>query len=127
MSDWAMREYAEEDGFGRWPRRRPGGGRADRCRFQVRRVIADQQEHVRTYLELLRGDRPQGRRPADDSTPEFSDAESAFTAVAQAFGRRHGIDVETWVAVRVPVDVLRRAGYRVPDPRTSDSAGGGAT
>lgn len=121
MSDWAMREYAEEDGFGRWPKRLLGGRRDERCRSQVRGVLDDQQEHVRQYLELLRAGRgTTAPGPNDDAA--WADAEVAFTEVAKAFGRRHGIEVETWVAVRVPLDVLRRAGFRLPDATESSSS-----
>jgi hypothetical protein len=97
-----------------------GGHRSVRCRAQVLDMLQDQQEHVREYLELLRST---DRAMIDQSVAStWATAETAFTEVAKSFGRRHGIDVQTWVEVRVPLDVLRRAGFSLPDATESESS-----
>lgn len=123
MSDWAMREFAEDDGYGRWPKHALGRHRPHRCKANVMNVINDQQELVRRYLELLR--RRATGQPDGPDGPAWADAEDAFTEVAKSYGRRHRIDVETWIAVRVPADVLRRAGFRLPDPSEPESTRNG--
>ncbi|NND74198.1 MAG: hypothetical protein HKN44_04250 [Ilumatobacter sp.] len=114
-----MREYAEEDGYRRWPRRRVDRKRSTPCKAEVMGALEAQQRHVREYLELLRADGTAPGDPDADTDSGRTDAEDAFTRVARSFGRRHGIDIETWLEVRVPLDVLRRAGFRLPDSSIS--------
>jgi hypothetical protein len=75
-------------------------------RDQIRAAV-DPIEKLRLYRELEAARQPKLEAPVDDS----ADLESGFVADAKAWADAQGIPVSAFVALKVPRDVLRRAGF----------------